>query len=131
MNDNNYPINNTLIIISFSKLDGKGKNENKVDTGEKGQIIYIMQFPMFDLNQVYLHRKSFPPQNNNEILIIPQNDHSVTWFVHEFYNITWIYVTSFIIMPYILAYKKKTDNLDVLLKICWRGRQHGEETKHI
>jgi hypothetical protein len=46
MNDNNYPINNTLIIISFSKLDGKGKNENKVDTGEKGQIIYIMQFLM-------------------------------------------------------------------------------------
>jgi hypothetical protein len=45
-------------------------------------------FFMFDLNQVYLHRKSFPPQNNNEILIIPQNDHSVTWFVHEFYNIT-------------------------------------------
>jgi hypothetical protein len=46
MNDNNYPINNTLISISFSKLDGKGKNENKVDTGEKGQIIYIMQFLM-------------------------------------------------------------------------------------
>jgi hypothetical protein len=88
MNDNNYPINNTLISISFSKLDGKGKNENKVDTGEKGQIIYIMQFLMFDWNQEYLHRKSLPPQNDNEILIIPQNDHSVAWFVHELYNIT-------------------------------------------
>jgi hypothetical protein len=31
----------------------------------------------------------------------------------------------------ILAYKKKTDNLDVLLNICWHGRQHGEQTKHI